>query len=416
VLLCALVPSRPKKAPCSSLSLWLRGSSANIGVAWRSAEKHRGFISLCSFVPLHLCGPKKLRVPPCRCGSVVPTQTLKRLTMKEKTRIVQLYHPHKGRRIALVQEPFLQLITDPGTVYDLANAAMAAGIDIVTLINKRISGDTLEYDPVYEGQSEWKLLPSFDHPTNPLCCLVSGTGLTHQNSALNRQMMHGSGENAPTDSMLIYKWGVEGGKPAKGTIGMQPEWFYKGTGSTLKPHASALTVPSYGDDGGEEPEIAGLYIVDPEGIPWRIGFTTANEFSDHVMEKKNYLYLAPSKLRQCAIGPELVIDPDFASFIGEVAVYRKDKLLWSAAIKTGENNMCHSLANLEYHHFKYEGHRVPGQAHVHFFGADAFSFGNGTRLFAGDVMSVQWEGMGRSLKNVLQTEADTQHLHEIRSL
>ena len=54
--------------------------------------------------------------------------------------------------------------------------------------------------------------------------------------------------------------------------------------------------------------------IDRKGHPVRIGFTTANEFSDHVMEKKNYLYLAPSKLRGCAIGPELLIDDFFDQY------------------------------------------------------------------------------------------------------
>ena len=47
-----------------------------------------------------------------------------------------------------------------------------------------------------------------------------------------------------------------------------------------------------------------------------------NEFSDHQFEKKNYLYLASSKLRTCAIGPELVLDPDFDRVPGEVTIER----------------------------------------------------------------------------------------------
>ena len=86
--------------------------------------------------------------------------------------------------------------------------------------------------------------------------------------------------------MQIYEWGVEGGFPAKGTIGVQPEWFYKGNGLHLRAHGETLEVPSFANDGGEEPEIAGIYIIDEEKTPWRIGFTTGNEFSDHVMEKK----------------------------------------------------------------------------------------------------------------------------------
>ena len=36
-----------------------------------------------------------------------------------------------------------------------------------------------------------------------------------------------------TDSMKMFKWGVEGGKPAGSKPGMQPEWFYKGNGGNV---------------------------------------------------------------------------------------------------------------------------------------------------------------------------------------
>lgn len=119
-------------------------------------------------------------------------------------------------------------------------------------------------------------------------------------------------------------------------IGVQPEWFYKGAGSILRAHGEVLEVPSYAGDGGEEPEVAGVYVIDQNGQPYRLGFTTGNEFSDHIMERKNYLYLAPSKLRQCAIGPELVIDDKFSELEGIVSVERKGEVLWSHEIKTGE--------------------------------------------------------------------------------
>ena len=66
--------------------------------------------------------------------------------------------------------------------------------------------------------------------------------------------------------------------------------------------------------------------------------------------------------------------------------------------------MCHSLANLEYHHFKYEPHRRVGDVHIHFFGADAFSFGEGFALNDGDVMVVEWKGFGRALRNPIRIE------------
>jgi hypothetical protein len=61
--------------------------------------------------------------------------------------------------------------------------------------------------------------------------------------------------------------------------------------------------------------------------------------------------------------------------------------------------MSHSLANLEHHHFKFEGHRIPGFVHVHFFGAHSLSFGEGIELADGDWMQVHFEGYGRPLRN-----------------
>jgi hypothetical protein len=332
------------------------------------------------------------------------------------TRLVQIIHPQQGRRVAYVQEPYLVLLRDTRSVYDLALGAITQKKKLVDLIQLRLSSETLDYDSVYNGSSIWRLLPAFDHPENEMNCQVSGTGLTHKNSALNRQMMHAAATEKLTDSMQMYQWGLEGGQPEPGTVGVQPEWFYKGTGTNLRAHGEALEVPPYGNDGGEEPEVAGIYVVDQEGQPWRVGFCTGNEFSDHVMEKKNYLYLAPSKLRTCAIGPELVVDMDFQDLAGSVRILRNNAIIWSKQTKTGEKNMAHSLQNLEHHHFKYAGHRVPGQAHVHFFGADAFSFGEQIQLQTGDIMAIHWDGLGRALLNPLEVAAEKEELMQIKSI
>jgi hypothetical protein len=228
--------------------------------------------------------------------------------------------------------------------------------------------------------------------------------------------MHAAQAEQVTDSMRMFQWGLEGGRPAPGEFGVSPEWFYKGTGSALRAHGEPLEVPPYAEDGGEEPEIAGVYLIDPAGQPRRIGMTTGNEFSDHVFEKRNYLYLAASKLRNCAIGPELVVNADFQHVPGEVAIERAGTVLWQKSIQTGESVMCHSLANLEHHHFKFEAHRRPGDVHVHFFGADAFSFGDGVRLSDGDIMKVQWTGFGRALRNPLRKTGNPDRLLTVNSM
>lgn len=335
-------------------------------------------------------------------------------------RLVQLIHPKHNRRIALVREPSLILLKEIFSVYDLALKVIHSKTKIESFINNNLSDEKLDYDAIYNERSDpitigWKLLPSFDHPANPSACLISGTGLTHKNSALNRQMMHEDSEDKLTDSIKMYQMGVEGGFPEKERIGVQPEWFYKGTGFSLKACGEALEVPSCANDGGEEAEIAGIYIIDEDAQPWRIGFTTGNEFSDHVMEKKNYLYLAPSKLRQCAIGPELIIDNNFESFEGTVNILRKEETVWSANIHSGEKNMSHSLENIEYHQFKYASHKIPLQAHIHFYGADAFSYGSGIKLQDGDLMHIQWNGMGRALQNPIKISQEKEKLEPVKT-
>lgn len=267
------------------------------------------------------------------------------------------------------------------------------------------SREALPYDPIYRLESDWRLLPAFTHP-EPARCLVTGTGLTHKASADNRQAMHRNPEEL-SDSMKMYLAGLEGGRPAPGTIGVSPEWFYKGCGTILRAHGEALVSPSFAGDGGEEPEVAGLYVIDRDGRPRRIGMAMANEFSDHVIEKQSYLYLAHSKLRPCALGPELVVDPDFSDVRGTVNIERNGKVVWSQAIASGETNMSHTVANLEHHHFKYDVHRRPGDAHIHFFGADAFSFGAGLALQEGDVMVIAFSGFGRPLRNPIRVEDGT---------
>jgi hypothetical protein len=334
--------------------------------------------------------------------------------VKQNLRLIQIQSP-KERRVGVAGDQRIRLLAESRSVFALAGAAISSGSSLRETVERELSEGQLDYDAIYQGQSEWRILPVVDHPEEAARCLVTGTGLTHLASASRRDAMHAAGENV-TDSIRMYNWGVEGGKPAAAQVGAAPEWFYKGNGAILRAHNDPLAVPPYAEDGGEEPEIVGVYIIDASGNPRRIGLTVGNEFSDHRLEKRNYLYLAHSKLRECAIGPELAVDPEFASVEGKVSVERAGKVLWEHPIRSGENSMCHSLANLEHHHFKYEQHRRPGDLHVHFFGADAFSFGDGIELKDADVMKVEFEGFGRALRNSIRIEQSAEKLVEPRPL
>ncbi|HEX4284802.1 MAG TPA: AraD1 family protein [Terracidiphilus sp.] len=309
------------------------------------------------------------------------------------------------RRVAVVREPDLVLLREVDSVLALASRALAEGHKLSDVVEPLLSNEVLSYDDVYERKSPWKLLAPIDFPGEPQRMLVSGTGLTHLGSARDRQAMHVAPtaleESQMTDSMRMFEWGRQQGRPTEGEIGIAPEWFYKGDGSMIQPPFETLPIPGHAEDGGEEAEVAAIYLIANDGAPWRIGMATGNEFSDHVFERRNYLNLAGSKLRMCSLGPELVVDAPFDDVPGTVRILRNQKPIWEKQIRTGEKNMCHNLANLEHHHFKFAGHRQPGTLHVHFMGADCLSFGEGIVLESGDVSEIQFNDFGRPLRNTI---------------
>ncbi len=334
-------------------------------------------------------------------------------------RLVQLKRGD-ARRVAVVEEPKLRLLNDCPSVLALAEEAISSGEKLTAVVAQSASSELLDYDSIYLGNSDWRLMPAIDHPEAPSRCIVTGTGLTHMGSARGRQAMHitaSSNTNEPlTDSMKMFRWGVEGGRPAPNCVGIAPEWFYKGTGHVLRGHNEALEISAYAEDGGEEAEIAGIYVIAVDGRPYRVGMATGNEFSDHRFEKKNYLNLAGSKLRNCSLGPELVIGTEFQSVSVKAHVERNGQELWSKTFRTGEAEMCHSLQNIEHHHFKFEGHRNPGDVHVHYFGTDALSFSDGIELKDGDIMQVAAEGFGRPLRNSVRRVAPQPQLVKTTAL
>lgn len=315
-------------------------------------------------------------------------------------RLVQFYNGDKSNtRVAVVSADgkSLDVIAGVTSTHALAKAAIHAGSGLADMVAKMGVTETIDYSAVV---SEGRLLPPMTHP-DPAHMLVTGTGLTHLGSASTRSSMHEKDDAELTDSMKMFKSGIESGKPAPGKIGCVPEWFYKGDGSWVVAPGQALELPDFALDGGEEPEIAGIYCIAPDGTPYRIGYAIANEFSDHVLERKNYLLLAHSKLRTSSFGPELLVGSLPAAVQGSSRILRKGKVVWEKQFSSGEENMSHSFANLEHHHFKYLRFRRPGDIHVHFFGTSTLSFADQFKPEVGDVFEIKSDVFGRPLRNPL---------------
>jgi len=288
---------------------------------------------------------------------------------------------------------------------ELAHCALDAGVDIIEMTAR--CGFGAEVDPEAE-LSAGTIIAPIDHD-DPAHLMMSGTGLTHLGSADARDRMHRTAASEKqTDSMRIFLEGMEGGKPTAGAVGCQPEWFYKGDGSQLVGPGEPLVMPDFASDGGEEPELAGVYLIDNRGTPCRLGLCLANEFSDHVTERHNYLWLAHSKLRQAALGPELLVGPPPDRVEGTSRIRRGGSVVWEKPFLSGEANMSHSLANLEWHQFKYPQFRRPGDVHVHFFGTATLSFSDGFNTQLGDEFEIEAHPFMLPLRNRLVRSEATQ--------
>jgi hypothetical protein len=314
--------------------------------------------------------------------------------------LIQFIDAKNKRAVGLVGGGKIIKLKRATRMTELATLALKDRKSLSATANNLATATTEDYAAALK---EKRVLPPLTHD-DAAHCIITGTGLTHLGSASARDSMHKKldGEAALTDSLRMFKAGLEGGKPTKGQAGVQPEWFYKGDGRWLVAPGAALPKPSFALDGGEEPELAGLYMIDAKGRPVRLGFAIGNEYSDHVTERQNYLLLAHSKLRHCSIGPEMISGAIPSNIEGMSRILRKGKTIWEKPFLTGEGNMSHTIANLEYHHFKYDAFRIPGDVHIHFFGTATLSIADGIATEDGDVFEIEAKPFGAALRNPLK--------------
>ena len=331
-------------------------------------------------------------------------------------RIIQFEVPGTGRRVGVIRKDRVIDVTSVRPSWTHVVNVFQDAVQTDKRVDQQL-GELLEQDGIatLDYADLLSAAPGGDipflHPplddVDPCRVQITGTGLTHLGSMQSRNEMHSStkqDDEPLTDSKRMFQMGLENGRPPAGKRGVAPEWFYKGNGYNLRGHRWTLEVPSFANDGGEEAELVGCYVVDPNGQPRRLGFALGNEWSDHETERINYLYLAPSKLRQCAVGPELVTDFDFQEMSLACNVHRHGSTAYeSGELFTGERHMCHSLANCEDHHFKYPQHRQPGDVHLHFFGTSKLSFGSRDWKYQpGDEIEISAPDLGASLVNTIE--------------
>ena len=276
-----------------------------------------------------------------------------------------------------------RVVNGAKSVYSLALEAARSGIGLAALIERKGFGKTVDLEAAYR---QGRLISPINHP-DAAHLHLTGTGLTHLGSAATRDAMHKKLERGRRGDADQFHEDVPHGSGRRQAEGRRrsacsPNGSTRATAPWRSRRARRLCRRHFAQDGGEEPEIAGIYVIGDDGTPFRVGFALSNEFSDHVTERMNYLYLAHSKLRNASYGPEILVGELPADIRGTSRIVRDGKTLWEKPFLSGEANMSHTIANLEHHHFKYAVFRQPGDVHIHMFGTATLSFADGIRTEA----------------------------------
>src|SRR5271154_6702269 len=129
-----------------------------------------------------------------------------------RMRVVQYVDRTEKACVGIVSDNVVAKVASYGSTYDAALAAIAKGVELSALLDADRSGVTESYDDII---AEKRIRVPINHP-EPARCLLTGTGLTHIGSAEARDSMHtvmASDEQKLSDSMKMFRYGIEGGRP-----------------------------------------------------------------------------------------------------------------------------------------------------------------------------------------------------------
>jgi hypothetical protein len=135
-------------------------------------------------------------------------------------RLAQIIDETGKRAVVVTARGESRLVKGARTTLDLARRAIDEGATLRKLIADRGLGKPVD---LARALKERRVLPPIDHK-DPAHVFVTGTGLTHLGSAEGRDKMHRdlAEPSKVTDSMRMFKIGLEGGKPGRGEEGSQP--------------------------------------------------------------------------------------------------------------------------------------------------------------------------------------------------
>ena len=316
-------------------------------------------------------------------------------------RLVQYVDAENRRAVAAETGDGYHRVAGTSSVHALALEAIGAGRGLAGLVTERIGPEPVDLEALEQAG---KLLPPLDHPADPAHMLVTGTGLSHLGSAEGRDKMHRDLAEAATltDSMRMFKLGLEGGKPGRGArTACSRNGSTRATARSWPGRVGHWRARPSRSTAARSRRSSGLYLIGPDGTALA-GRLRARQRVLRPRHREAELSLPrPFQAAGVRIGPELLVGDLPRDLRGTSRIRRGGAVVWEKPFLSGEGNMCHTIENLERHHFKYPVFRRPGDVHAHFFGTSTLSFSDGFKTQPGDVFEIEMAQFGRPLRNAL---------------
>ncbi|MFI7386346.1 fumarylacetoacetate (FAA) hydrolase [Streptomyces sp. NPDC049813] len=202
----------------------------------------------------------------------------------------------------------------------------------------------------------------------------------------------------------VKKWGGERAPEGGGEF-TPPKWFFKGFGDWVRLPGEPLVVPAAPVALIEEPEVALVYVNDPEGTPHYAGYTFGNDLCDIGLHRKDPGYNPYCKLCDTALAPWLFLGPPPASVTGRVTIVRDGATAWEGSFDCGGDALYFRIADMAAHFFAFPAVRRPGLVNYLLLGADEASFHDGFRIADGDRIAIDVKSHGVTLDNTVRHTA-----------
>ncbi|MET9778407.1 FAH family protein [Streptomyces sp. NPDC006367] len=181
----------------------------------------------------------------------------------------------------------------------------------------------------------------------------------------------------------------------------QPNWFFKGLGTSLKLPGEPLSVPGDAVAVTEEAEIVLVYVDEEDGTSRYLGHTFGNDLTDIGRFKEHAGHLSYAKLCDAAVAPWLHLGPPPRSVTGSVTVDRHGTPAWKGTFTTGTDALHYDLDTMMRRLFAHHSLHHPGRTHYVYIGADRSSFHAGFRLQDGDRLTLDFASHGVTVSNPL---------------